>query len=96
MKTLTRKNKIEKLLFSVKYIDSDHMNFSVSVFASLGCGHFDNFAGASFEHDESVLAQGTALHRKGRRGSGISGLEVSIFHVSHFARWVFQIKLKVT
>lgn len=84
--TKRAKRTVEKLLFPIEYIDSDHVNFSVSVFASLGGGHFDNLAGASFEHDETVLAQSTALHGKGRRGSGISGLEVSIFHVSHFAR----------
>lgn len=59
------------------------MNFSVAVLSGFRSGHLDDFAGATLQHDETVLAQGGALHREGCGGSGVSGLEVCILDVSH-------------
>lgn len=59
------------------------MDFGVAVLASFGSGHLDDFAGTTLEHDETVLAQGRALHREGGGGSGVPGLEVCILDVCH-------------
>lgn len=59
------------------------MNFSVAVLSGFGSGHLDDFAGATLKHDETVLAQGRALHREGGGGTGVPGLEMCIFDVSH-------------
>lgn len=37
------------------HVDSDEMNFSMSVFTSLGSGHVDNFAWSALDNDVSVL-----------------------------------------
>lgn len=54
----------------------------------LRCWHFDDFAGTGLQHDESVLAQGRALHGEGGGCTSIAGLEMSVFHFSGHG-WVF-------
>ena len=54
-------------------IDGDEMDLCVT--PGLGGGHVDNLAGAVHDHNEAVLSQGRALHRKGGRGAGIGGFE---------------------
>jgi hypothetical protein len=66
--------KFFKLLAS-EYIDSDKVDLSVAMFASLRGRHVDDLAGAVLNHNEAVLPQGRALHGKGGRGAGIGGLE---------------------
>lgn len=56
-------------------VESDQVNLGVAVLAGLGGGHFDNLARATLDHNVTVLAQGRALHRVGRRGTGIGALE---------------------
>ena len=57
-------------LLAGKDVESDQVDFGVTVLASLGGRHVDNFARAVLDHHESVLAQGRALH--GERGGGAS------------------------
>ena len=66
--------KIFQLLAS-KDVDGNQMDFGVTVLASLGSTHIDNFAGAAFNNDETVLAKRRALHRIGGGGAGIGALE---------------------
>ena len=37
-------------------VDRDEMDLGVTVLASLGSTHFDDFARAALDHDESVLS----------------------------------------
>ena len=62
-------------LLAGKNVKSNKMNFGVTVFASFGRGHINDLAGAAFDHNEAVLAQGRALHRVGGRSTGISAIE---------------------
>lgn len=59
-------------------IGSDKMDLGVTVLAGLGGGHVDNLARATLDHDETVLTQSRALHREGKRRTGIGGLEGGI------------------
>ena len=52
-------------LFPGKNIDGNEMDFGMPVLASLRSAHFDNFARATFNHDETVLSESRALHRIG-------------------------------
>ena len=56
-------------------IDSNQMDFSVTMLASLGGGHVNDLAWATLDDNEAVLSQGGTLHRVGSRGAGIGGLE---------------------
>jgi len=56
-------------------VDCDQVDLCVTVFASLGSGHFDNLAGTVLDHDVTVLAKGRALHGVGGRGTGIGALK---------------------
>lgn len=56
-------------------VDGDKMDLGVTVFSSLGGGHFDDLAGAVLDHDEAVLPKSRALHRISGRGTGIDALE---------------------
>ena len=58
-----------------KNVDGDKMDLGVAMLASLGSGHFDNFAGTALDNDEAVLPQCRALHGKGGRGTCIGALE---------------------
>ena len=51
------------------------MNLGVTVFASFGRGHINDLAGAAFDHNEAVLAQGRTLHRVCGRSTGIGAFE---------------------
>ena len=62
-------------LLAGKDIDSDKVDLSVAVFASLRGRHVDDLAGAVLDHNEAILPQGRALHGEGGRGAGIGGLE---------------------
>lgn len=57
-------------------IDSNQMDFSMTVFASLGGGHIDDLAGTVLDADEAIFSQSRALHRVscGRAGIG-SGIK---------------------
>jgi len=59
-------------------VDADHVDLGVAVLASLGGRHFDNLAGATLQHDESVFAKSRALHWEGGRGAGVGGGEIVI------------------
>lgn len=72
------------LLFAVENINSNQVDFGMTVLASLRGGHLNNLAGATFEHDETVLAQSRTLHGEGGRSPGIPGLEVCVLNVTHF------------
>jgi len=56
-------------------IDSDKMDLSVAVLASLRGRHIDDLARAVLDHNEAILPQGRALHGEGGRGAGIGGFE---------------------
>ena len=62
-------------LLAGKDIDRDEMDLGVTVLARLGSTHFDDFARAALDHDESVLPQGGTLHRVSGRCAGIGTLE---------------------
>jgi hypothetical protein len=51
------------------------MDFGVTVFASLGGGHFDDLARAVLDAHKAVLPQGRALHGVRSGGTGIGALE---------------------
>lgn len=51
----------------------------VTMLASLRSRHFNNFAGATLQHHEPVLAQGAALLGVGGRSPGISAGEIKIW-----------------
>ena len=56
-------------------VDGSKMDLGVTVFASLGGGHFDDLAGTTFDDDETVLPQGGALHWVSSRGASIGTIE---------------------
>jgi hypothetical protein len=58
-----------------KDVDGDQMDLGVAVLAGLGSRHFDNLARTVLDHDETVLAQGGALHRVGGRSTGVGAFE---------------------
>jgi hypothetical protein len=56
-------------------VDGSNVDLGVTVFASLGGGHFDDLAGTAFDDDETVLPQGGTLHGIGGRGASIGTVE---------------------
>jgi hypothetical protein len=62
-------------LLASEDIDSNEMDFSMTMLASLGRRHIDNLAGAVLDDHETVLPQGRALHGESGRGASIGGLE---------------------
>lgn len=44
-------------------VESDQVDFGVTMLARLGSRHFDDLAGTTLDDDEPVLPQGRALHR---------------------------------
>ena len=66
--------KIFQLLAS-EDINSNKMDLSVTVLASLGSGHVDDLARASLNHNVTVLAKSRTLHGIGGGGAGIGALE---------------------
>lgn len=73
------------VLLAGEDVESDKVDLGVAVLARLGGGHVDNFARATLDDDEAVLAQSRALHGKGERRAGVGGLERDI--VLKRARW---------
>ncbi len=51
----------------------------MTMLASLRSGHFHNFAWATLQKHEPVLAQGAALHGIGGRSPGITAGEIKIW-----------------
>ena len=66
--------KIFELLAS-EDVNSNEMDLGVAVLAGLGRAHFDDLARAALDDDESVLAEGRALHRIGSGSTGIGALK---------------------
>lgn len=66
------------VLLSSEDVDSDQMDFSVTVLSSLGSGHIDDFAGESLHDDKAVLSQRRAL-----RGVGFGGTRIGLEFVRH-------------
>lgn len=62
-------------LLASENVQSDQVNLRVTVLASLGGGHVDDLARATFDDNEAVLSQGGTLHRVGGRSTSIGGLE---------------------
>jgi hypothetical protein len=56
-------------------VNGSKMDLGVTVFASLGGGHFDDLAGTAFDDDETVLPQGGTLHGISGRSASISTIE---------------------
>jgi hypothetical protein len=56
-------------------VNGSKMDLGVTVFASLGRGHFDDLAGAAFDDDEAVLPQGGTLHWVSGRSASIGTIE---------------------
>ena len=56
-------------------VDSGQMDLGVTMFTSLGGGHFDDFAGSGLDDNEAVLPQSRTLHRVGGCGAGVGTLE---------------------
>lgn len=62
-------------LLAGENINSNKMDLSMAVFASLGGRHVNNLARAVLDDNKAVLPQGRALHRIGGRGASIGGIE---------------------
>jgi hypothetical protein len=84
---VSRGRKILVLLAS-EDVGSNEMDLGVTVLSGLGGGHVDDLARAVLDHDETVLTQSRALHRVGKRGTGIGRIEghlmLSIVRGGHF------------
>ena len=72
------------VLLASEDVDGDKMNLGVTVLASLGGRHVDDLAGTALDADETVLAQGRALHGEGQRRTGVSRVEghIRLLHAS--------------
>jgi hypothetical protein len=66
-------------------VDGSKMDLGVTVFASLGSGHFDDLAGTALDDNETVLPQGGTLHWVGSRGASIGTVE------SVLMLWAFKL-----
>jgi len=64
-------------------VEGDHVNFSVTVLASLGGGHIDDLAGFALDHNEFTLSESRALLWVGKGSSGLSSFEFVIFVIRH-------------
>ena len=62
-------------LFTSENINSNEMDFSMSVLAGLRGTHFNDFARAVLDTNEAVLAERRTLHRIGGRGARVGALE---------------------
>ena len=62
-------------LLAGEQVNGDQVDLGVTVLAGLGGRHVDDLARAVLNADETVLAQGRALHREGERGAGVGRLE---------------------
>lgn len=59
-------------------IGGDKVDLGVTVLASLGGRHVNDLAGTVLDNDETVLAEGRALHGEGQGRAGIDGVEGNI------------------
>ena len=50
-------------LFASEDVDSDKVDFGMTVLASLRSAHFDDLARPALDDDEAVLTEGRTLHR---------------------------------
>lgn len=73
----------EKSLLLTEDVEGDHVNFSVTVLASLGSGHIDDLAGFALDHDEFTLSESRALLWVSKGSSGLSSFEFVIFVIRH-------------
>jgi hypothetical protein len=75
-------------LLSGENVNGDKVNLSMTVLASLGGGHFDDFARASLNYDVSIFPESGALHREGGGGPSVGPLEglVMLLIIRHFER----------
>jgi hypothetical protein len=62
-------------LLASEDINSNKMNLSVAMLASLGGRHIHDLARAVLDDNKAVLPQGRALHGEGGRGASVGGLE---------------------
>lgn len=69
-----RRAEIFELLAS-EDVESNKMDLSVAMLASLRGGHIDNLARASLDDNKSVLPQSRTLHGVGGRCTSIGGFE---------------------
>jgi len=56
-------------------VNGSKVDLGMTVFASLGGGHFDDLAGTAFDDNETVLPQGGTLHGISGRGTSIGTVE---------------------
>ena len=56
-------------------VDSDKMDFRVTMLSCLRGRHVDDLAGAAFDHHKAVLAQSGTLHRIGSGSASIGAVE---------------------
>lgn len=77
-------------LLARENVNGDQVDLGMAVLASFGGAHVDNLARAVLDDDETVLAQGRTLHRKGERCAGIGAVELKLMlyssEVSHPTR----------
>jgi len=60
-------------LLAGENVNGNEMDLSMTVLAGLGCGHVDDLARATLDHDMSVFAKSRALHGE-RRGCSCTRL----------------------
>lgn len=65
-------------LLASEDVDGDQVDFGVTVLAGLGGAHVHNLARAVLDDNETVLAQGRALHREGGGRAGVGGVEFEL------------------
>jgi len=78
-------------LLASENIDSDQVNFGVTVFAGFGGAHLNDLARTALDDDKAVLTEGRALHRIGSGGARIRALEsvtLMLCVVRHIDRWL--------
>lgn len=66
------------VLLASEDVESDNVNFGVTVLASLGGGHVNDLARTVLDDNVTVLAQSRALHGEGGRRASVGGVESDI------------------
>ena len=72
-------------------VDGSQVDLGVTVLASLGGGHVDNLAWATFDDNMTVLSQGGTLHREGGRGAGIGRLKGMLMLLEQACQSIYHI-----
>ena len=62
-------------LLASEDIQCNQMDLGVTMLSGLGSRHIDNLAGATLDHNMTVLAESGALHGEGGGSAGIGALE---------------------